>query len=176
MYIAFLRAINVGGHNVKMEQLKTIFERLKLEHVQTFIASGNLLFDSDQTRETLQTQIETALKKTLGYEVIAFLRTRAEVAAIAAYKPFHDSSIQTARTFNVGFLKEALNPQSHQKLLALKTEFDEFQFVGQEIYWLSRQSQAESKLNNAVFEKKLGIRLTFRGISTIQKLAAKYPA
>ena len=175
MYIAFLRAINVGGHNIKMDVLKTIFESLNLEHVETFIASGNVIFESEKPRETLELQIETELEKALEYEVKTFLRTQAELAEITAFKPFSDSSLENANTFNIGFLKEPLSPESLAKLEGLKTEFDEFQVNNLEFYWLSRQSQAESKLNNAVFEKKLGVRLTFRGMSTIQKLNAKYP-
>ena len=175
MYVAFLRAINVGGHNVKMEQLKTIFESLGLENVSTFIASGNVIFDSSQTRETLEVQIETELEKILGYEVKTFIRTQSEVAVIAKYKPFSDSSIEHANTFNVGILKEPLSQESLAKLEGLKTEFDEFQVNNLELYWLSKQKQSESKLNNTVFEKKLAVRLTFRGMSTIQKLSAKYP-
>jgi uncharacterized protein (DUF1697 family) len=174
MNIAFLRAINVGGHVVKMEVLKTIFESLKLENVQTFIASGNVIFESGKTRETLELEIETALEQALGYEVKTFLRTTAEVAKIAKYKPFSDSSIENARTFNVGFLKTPLSQEALAKLEELKTEFDEFYSDKLELYWLSNQKQNESKLNNAVFEKKLGVRLTFRGMSTIKKLNAKY--
>ena len=45
-YIAFLRAINVGGHIVKMDQLRKLFEELQFEHVEKFIASGNVIFDT----------------------------------------------------------------------------------------------------------------------------------
>ena len=44
--VAFLRAINVGGHNVKMDRLRELFEALGLSNVETFIASGNVIFDS----------------------------------------------------------------------------------------------------------------------------------
>ena len=93
MYIAFLRAINVGGHNIKMDVLKTIFESLNLEHVETFIASGNVIFESEKPRETLELQIETELEKALGYEVKTFLRTQAELAEITTFKPFSNLNL-----------------------------------------------------------------------------------
>jgi len=45
-YIAFLRAINVGGHTVKMDHLRSLFEALGFSNVETFIASGNVIFES----------------------------------------------------------------------------------------------------------------------------------
>ncbi len=45
-YIAFLRAINIGGHNVKMDVLRQLFESLEFSNVKTFIASGNIIFES----------------------------------------------------------------------------------------------------------------------------------
>jgi uncharacterized protein (DUF1697 family) len=173
MYIAFLRAINVGGRNVRMQMLKTIFESVNLERIETFISSGNLIFESNEPPEALEIQIETALEKALGYEVKTFIRTLAEVAVIASFKPFSDSSIEQAQTFNVGFLKKPITQESLAKLQELKTGFDEFHSDKLELYWLSQQKQSDSKLNNAAFEKRLGVRLTFRGMNTIQKLNAR---
>ena len=61
-YIAFLRAINVGGHNVKMDELKAIFETIGFGNVETFIASGNVIFDADLLDEDeLELKIESEL-------------------------------------------------------------------------------------------------------------------
>src|SRR5687768_10821566 len=87
-YIAFLRAINVGGLVVKMAALKKIFEDLKLAEVETFIASGNVIFGSLMDAAKLETVIETGLEKALGYPVVTFLRTTEEVAAVAERDPF----------------------------------------------------------------------------------------
>ena len=51
-YIAFLRAINVGGHTVKMAELKRLFEALGFTNVETFIASGNVIFDSSAKKDS----------------------------------------------------------------------------------------------------------------------------
>ena len=71
-------------------------------------------------------------------------------------------------------MKEPLNETTLTALLALKTDVDNFQAIGREVYWLCRKKQSESKFSNAVFEKTLRIKATFRGLSTISKLAAKY--
>jgi uncharacterized protein (DUF1697 family) len=49
-HIAFLRAINVGGHIVKMDHLRRLFEALELAEVETFIASGNVIFEAATLR------------------------------------------------------------------------------------------------------------------------------
>ena len=104
-YIAFLRAINVGGHIVKMNPLKGLFESLGFSRVETFIASGNVIFETNnKTPAKLEQEIESALLKTLGYEVHTFLRTDSEVADIAQYKPFRDSELKSVGALYVGFL------------------------------------------------------------------------
>ena len=77
-FIAFLRAINVGGgRTVKMQSLRQVFEPLGFCRVATFIASGNVIFETMRKRsKTLERKIEKALQKTLGYEVRAFIRER----------------------------------------------------------------------------------------------------
>ncbi|HYD85152.1 MAG TPA: DUF1697 domain-containing protein, partial [Opitutus sp.] len=82
-YVAFLAGINLGNRRLKMDALRAHFEALKFRNVATFIASGNVIFDSSaRDAAKLETQIERHLAKTLGYEVATFLRTREEVAAI----------------------------------------------------------------------------------------------
>ena len=91
-YIAFLRAINVGGHTVKMENLRHLFESLDFSNVQTFIASGNVVFDAkEKSARSLEKKIEKRLREALGYDVATFIRTDAELAEIADYKPFRQS-------------------------------------------------------------------------------------
>jgi uncharacterized protein (DUF1697 family) len=175
-YIAFLRAINVGGHTVKMEALRSIFESLGFSNVETFIASGNVIFESKlKGDKTLEDKIEKKLKEILGYEVIVFVRTDAEVAAIAAYKAFKKSELDAARAFNVAFLSGPLDASSKKKLMTLKTDIDDFHAHGREIYWLCLKRQSESTFSNNLFEKVVGRRATFRGVNTIRKMAEKYP-
>ena len=69
-YFAFLRAINVGGRVVKMDRLRQIFESLGFSGVETFIASGNVVFETSSNNvKTLERKIENALREALGYEV-----------------------------------------------------------------------------------------------------------
>ena len=175
-YIAFLRAINVGGHNtVKMDFLRRLFESLGFSNVETFIASGNIVFETKQKNvRALEREIEGRLRAALGYEVSTFIRTDAELAAIANYKPFSQPDLDGAAALNIAFLADGLDDESSQRLLALRTEIDDFHIHGREVYWLCRERQSGSKISNAVIEKTLGLRSTLRGANTVRKMAAKY--
>lgn len=173
--VAFLRAINVGGHNVKMGELRECFEGLGFERVETFIASGNVILESRSGNVgALQRRIEASLGESLGYDVAVFLRTPSDVSAIARYRPFPAAKMKTAKALNVAFLTEPLKADASKILMSLTSAIDEFHVNGAHVYWLCRKKQSESTFSNAVFEKKLGVRATFRGVNTVTKLAAKH--
>ena len=174
-YVAFLRAINVGGHVVKMDVLKQLFAKSGFTSVETFIASGNVIFESRMTDTAkIERTIEAALGEALGYEVATFVRTLDELAAVAAREPFPRLRLDDAAAFIVGFLRAPLDPAARDRLMALRTDIDDFHVDPREIYWLCRHKQSESTFSNAVFEKRVGVKTTFRNTTTIRKMAAKY--
>ena len=176
-YIAFLRAINVGGRIVKMDHLREIFESMGFENVETFIASGNVIFESrSKDVDTLAKKIEKGLKETLGFEVATFIRSDSELAGIANYKPFPKPQLDSATALNIAFLSEPLDDKSKKLLMALRSDIDDFHVHGREVYWMCLKKQSESKFSNAVLEKTLNMKSTMRGINTIQKMSEKYAA
>lgn len=74
-YVAFLRSINTPPRHVKMARLQTVFNGLGFENVATFIASGNVIFDTDDPFD-LVLRIEAALEADLGFEVPVFSTLR----------------------------------------------------------------------------------------------------
>ena len=173
-YVAFLRAVNVGGRVVKMDQLRALFEAMKLKRVETFIASGNVLFDA-RTDDTaaLEQRIEKQLRTTLGYDVLTFLRSTDEIAACAAYEPFGDpATLPPMHAMYVGFLKSRPSADAREKLLALRTHVDDLQVCEREVYWRRLKSLRESLVTGAVLEKTLGP-ATMRNVTTVRRLAAK---
>jgi uncharacterized protein (DUF1697 family) len=174
-HIAFLRAINVGGHTVKMDALRQMFESLGFAEVETFIASGNVIFEIKAgNAKALEKKIEGYLKESLGYEVATFIRTDTELAEIAKYQPFPQSQQDAATALNVGFIADSLDDEGKKKLMSLKTDIDDFHVHGREIYWLCKKKQSESKVSNVAIEKALGVKSTLRGVNTVRKLAEKY--
>ena len=172
---AFLRAINVGGHTVTMARLKELLEALGLHNVETFIASGNLVFDGGSVKEAaLQRTIEGHLRAALGYEVATFLRTDRELAALVKGCPFDAADVVAARALNVALLHLPLTAEAEARLQPLSTALDAFRTSGREVWWLCRAKQSESTFSNAVFERTVQVKATFRGFNTLQRLAAKY--
>ena len=173
--IAFLRAINVVGRRVKMTELRSLFQALGLADVETFLASGNVVFaaPADDT-SSLERTIENHLHASLGYEVTTFIRTDAELASIGRHKPFTDSQLRSFPALNIGFVAEPLRASQRKALMRLKTDLDDFHVRGREVYWLC-EKQSESTFSNAVLERTLKTQSTFRSAKTISRLAAKYP-
>jgi len=174
-YIVFLRAINVGGHTVKMDRLRALFESFGFSDVETFIASGNVVFSTaDKNARMLESKIANGLQKALSFEVATFIRTDAELVKIAAYQPFDRSAVDAATAFNVAFVSNPLDDKARQRLMTLTTEIDSFAAHDREVYWLCRKKQSESTFSNAVLEKTLGGKSTLRGMNTIRKMTDKF--
>lgn len=174
-FAAFLRAINVGGHTVRMAELRTQFESLGFDRVETFIASGNVIFDAlSSDAKGLAGKIEHRLREILGYDVVTMLRTPSEVQAIARYRPFSRAQREAAATLNVGFLAEPLDGPARKIVMACKTDVDDFHVHGREIYWLLKVRQMESIVSAARLERTLKVPITFRGINTVVRLAARH--
>lgn len=172
---AFLRAINVGGHTVTMERLRELFSELGLRKVETFIASGNVIFDGGKLQEAaLRKRIEHHLREALGYEVVTFLRSQGELVELVKGCPFSESEVTAAKALNVALLQAPLTPEAEARLQSLRTDVDAFLARGREVWWLCQMKQSESKFSNAVFEKALGHKTTFRGFNTLERLTAKY--
>ena len=176
-HIAFLRAINVGGRTVKMDRLREIFESMGFDNAETFIASGNAIFESkSKDEDTLVKKIEKGLNESLGFDVATFIRSNSELAAIANHKPFPQPKMDSASALNVAFLSKPLDAKSKKLVMPLQTEIDDFHFHGREVYWICLKKQSESKFSNVVFEQTLGVKSTFRGMNTVRKLADKFAA
>jgi uncharacterized protein (DUF1697 family) len=171
-YVAFLRAVNVGGHIVKMSHLRELFERLKFSNVETFIASGNVIFDSpSKNTRALEKQIETMLQQTFGYAVSTFVRSVSEIAAINQLIP---SKLDGGNTLYIAFTRTEPSSEAKRKLLPFKSDVDDFQIAGSEVYWFSRKTISESKFSQAQLERILGMPATIRNANTVKRLAAKY--
>jgi uncharacterized protein (DUF1697 family) len=174
-YIAFLRAVNVGGRFVRMADLKRLFEKLGFDDVATFIGSGNIIFGSTNNDPAkLEVFIERALEKALGYQVATLLRTLPEVADVAQRDPFGKPIPKGGRLF-VGFLRAAPPPAIRRKIAAMSTKTDTFQIQGRELYWLCAVPLMQSIAAGGKLEKTVAMPATFRNVNTVRRLAAKYP-
>ncbi len=174
-YVAFLRAINVGRHIVKMERLRALFGEMGFAKVETFIASGNVLFETGSKSESaLQNKIEKHLREALGYEVGTFLRSEQELARIAEHPAFSlkETGAEGATVY-VAFLSEAPNKIAANALTSHVGVADKFNVNGNEIYWLCRTRFSDSEFSGNKFEKLLGKSVTVRNFNTVRQLISR---
>jgi len=175
-YIAFLRAINVGGHTVKMDHLKSLFEKMGFINVETFIASGNVVFETkSKSVDSMKKKIESDLHKQLGYQVAAFIRSTEELKRITGYKPFKESELNNPNNnLYIGFLESAPSKENQNKVFAMKNDINEFNFYHNELYWLCRKNFSDSGIDGKKLEKALGMSATIRNSTTIKKMVDKF--
>jgi uncharacterized protein (DUF1697 family) len=176
-YVAFLRAVNVGGRIVKMEELRGLFGEVGLSDVETFIASGNVIFSANaKATAALEQKVEAHLKKALGFEVPTLIRTTAEVATAVARMPYPETEVETAGTCAVAFLRGPLDAAGKKGLAGLESDVDRFVLHGREVYWLAKTKQSETRITIVKFERAVGCAATMRAMTSLRKLAAKHCA
>jgi uncharacterized protein (DUF1697 family) len=176
-YVTFLRAINIGGRRAGSDQLTTCLESLGFENVATFRASGNLVFDADrESPGALTKRIDEALTQSLGYEVHGFLRTAAQVRAIAALGPFPPKVMSaSAGKLQVALMAKPPGKRVREQVLDLATGADPLAIHGRELYWLPSGGTMESDLNLRAIDTLIGEN-TRRTKSMIEEIAAKFLA
>ncbi|MCK7526307.1 MAG: DUF1697 domain-containing protein [Ignavibacteriales bacterium] len=176
-YIALLKAINVGGHTVKMDHLKKLFEKMGFENVETFIASGNVVFETkSKSVDSIKKKIETELEKSLGYKSCNISsEQQKELKEVAEHKPFTEFDLNDEQnSLYIGFLDNQPNKDSQKKVLALSDKANEFYFNKTELYWLCRKNFSDSGITGKTLEKALGMETTIRNSTTIRKMVARF--
>ncbi|MEN6340236.1 MAG: DUF1697 domain-containing protein [Clostridiaceae bacterium] len=175
-YLALLRGVNVGASNrIKMEDLRRVLLAAGFTRVETYIQSGNILFDSEETEEALVTRMESLLETSFGYRGAVVIRSADELDSLIRNLPFTSDDISAAETANPGAesLYVCLFPQSPPAELLVRWEQpdssgDRFQLAGRNAYLLLKQSIRLSKLATAL--QKPDYRGTVRNWNTLTAL------
>lgn len=173
-YVAFLRAINVGGRTVRMADLARHVGALGHTDVETFIASGNVIFSSRvRSGDALARTLEDALEARLGFRSETFVRPVDQVLAVAKRAASFVPKAAPGGSPHAMFLAAPLTKEQRAVLATLRSATDDFVVDEREIYWLCRTRQTESEFSNALFERKVKAKTTIRSESMLAKLAAK---
>ena len=160
-YVALLRAVNVGGRQLKMSDLKQIAEEQGLESPRTYIASGNLLFASSKSEKDVKTALEHALAAHMGKDVGVMVRTAAEMHAIVEDNAFPD---EPGNRVVAIFLDE--KPPKEAAEHAKNIAGERMALGTREIYVHYPSGQGRSKLKIPA-----AARGTARNMNTVAKLA-----
>ena len=169
-YVAFLRAVNVGGRRVSMDRLRAAFEELGFEHVSTYIASGNVVFEASGRAADLERAIEAKLEQALGFEVTTFVRRANEVRHAASEKPF--GKVPAEKTHMVAFLRRKPTAAKRKAIEEQSTPSDRLVVDGREVHWLIEGRMMDSELKPKDWDV-LGQPTTTRNTTMLAKLAEK---
>ena len=162
-YIALLRAVNVGGTGkLPMADLKRIAEEAGFTGVRTYIASGNLLFDSNAAEAEVKAALEARLEAYAGKPVGVLVRTADEMAAVAAANPFPEAAPNRVVAI---FLDDAPPTDALDRVTGRQEEA--LRLGRRELYVHYGDGMAHSKLRIPAAREG-----TARNMNTVAKLAA----
>lgn len=170
--IALLRGINVSGQKViRMADLKKAFESMDYKNVQTYVQSGNVVFDSvEENTEKLTLEIEEMITKAFGFEVKIVLRNQEELQSIINNNPYSKEENIEIDKLHVTLFKENVDAEKIITLELKKEENEKYLCQSREVYLYCPNGYGRTKLTNSVFERKLKITATTRNWKTINKL------
>ncbi len=166
-YISILRGINVGGHKkIKMVDLKCLYEELGFTNVQTYIQSGNVVFEYKKTDAiVLQQIIFEGIKEKYGFEVPNFILNSKDIESALKNNPYP----HIEKIFFI-FLSTIPEQVNIDKLSNYKYDDEYYTLKGKIIYYYSTGDYSRAKMGNNFFEKKLKVIATSRNLNTTKKL------
>lgn len=166
-YIAFIRGINVGGKtSIKMERLREVFSELGFENVKTYIQSGNVIFETDETN--FGEKIEAAIEREF-FKTPVMIRSFEEIKDAIENNPFADEEFED-KLFHIVFLSEKLSDEKAAMLLGNNKESEKFAIRNREVYCLLRDGVADSLLGKKYIDIKLKTPATARNWRTVNKI------
>jgi uncharacterized protein (DUF1697 family) len=172
-YIAILRGINVSGQKmINMELLKAHMKELGFKNIETYIQSGNIIFDYENINSIdLAKQIEVKILEKYGFQVPVIVRTPPEFDQIINNNPFLNSRKEDINKLHVTFLSSIPAQEQLNKFPQIENIADEFEISGDRVFIFCPNGYGNTKLNNNFFENKLKVICTTRNWKTVIKLA-----
>jgi len=175
-YVAFLRGINVGGNKkVPMAKLAEVLKKEGFANVQTLLASGNILLETDvRSTETIRKKIEAVIEKTFGFTSHTIVRKFAELEKLSKSNPFTKIKLTKDTRFYITFLSE--KPKSTLKIpwASANKDYTILKVTDGEICSVLDLSKGMGTIDSmAILEKEFGKNITTRNWNTVQKLLVK---
>ncbi|WP_375579798.1 DUF1697 domain-containing protein [Marivirga tractuosa] len=170
--IAILRGINVGGkRKILMADLKELMGTLGYQNIQTYIQSGNLIFNADDKLQNkgIEQELENAILKKFSFEVPVIVLSKDNIESALAKNPFYKADADINK-LHLTFLNEL--PEKDKLAFVESLDFapDQFKIIGKNAFIYCEDSYHKSKLTNDFFEKKLKVKATTRNWKTVLKL------
>jgi len=172
IYIALFRGINVGGHNkLPMEELVKTLAELGFRKVETYIQSGNVVFESEETnRSVLVDKIRNIIERRHGFVVDVIMLRADEFDEALAANPYPEAEGEP-KTLNLYFMKSAPQKPNLKRLEEIQSENESYTLLGKVFYLHAPDGIGRSKLAAGI-EKALGVSATARNWRTVIKIKA----
>lgn len=170
-YVAFLRGMNLGGRRIKNPELCACFEAIGFGAVGAFLASGNVVFESELAADAVKETLERGLAEQLGYAVPSMIFSAAEVIGIAGHQPFGDRPAVPRGKQQVMFMQAT--PDQVGPIEALSTADDWLEVGDRVIYWWPAGGLSQSAFEIKALEKFTGT-ITVRTKNTVERLTRKF--
>jgi uncharacterized protein (DUF1697 family) len=171
VFIALLRAVNVGGTGkLPIQELKAACEAAGLTRVSTYIASGNVVFESSKSAAAVKALIGRLLRDRFGLgKNHTLIRTPGDLAKVIARNPFADAAAERPNLLVIHFL-DSVPPAGAADALAAFKGPERLHLDGDHLYVDYAEGIGRSKLTPALLDKALKVPATGRNWNTANKL------
>jgi uncharacterized protein (DUF1697 family) len=172
-FVAFLRGINVGGNTtIGMEALKAALSQLGLRSVKTVLASGNVVFETDDPdRAALTHRIHGALRETFGFEIAVMLRSAGEIQALLAADPFKGTPVTPDTRLYVTFLGDGVESRANAPFVSPQGDYGVVRVFAREVctFMVLSEGRGTPELMKGLGEA-YGRQVTTRSWNTIVRI------
>jgi uncharacterized protein (DUF1697 family) len=167
-YVAFLRAINVANRRIKMADLRSVYTETGLSNVETYIASGNVVFDAANPPSA--PHLQEIFEERFGFTSEIFLRTSDELRTVVESVPWEPGF----QVVEVSFLGRV--PQRDDALALERSAVapEALAVSGREVFFRRGGKGAPTTHKESTSIELLGMNMTRRGLATVQKIANRF--
>ena len=171
VYVALLRAVNVGGQGkVPMAELRAWCGDLGYDDVVTYIQSGNVVFRASATDEgQVSSALADRIEQECGVRTSVMVRRTHDLESVMDDNPFLAPGVEP-RTLHVAFLADTPSGEAIAGLDPDRSPPDQFAVDGRHVYLHYPDGSGRSKLTNDYLERGLGTVSTARNWNTVTKL------
>jgi uncharacterized protein (DUF1697 family) len=170
-HVALLRAVNVGKRKVPMADLRAVCADLGFADARTYVASGNIVFATQEPPAQAEARLEAALEKRFGFTVEVVIRTSRQITAALEHNPFAQASETEPNRVMLLFAKRPPAKDAAEKIMERARGDEKVVAVGDTLWFHFPDGVADSKLAPAFIDKCVGSPATSRNIRTVRTLA-----
>lgn len=169
-HVALLRAINVGGRSLPMASLRSLCESIGWRNVQTYIQSGNVIFESEDPPDVSARNLEEAIRSETSLIAPVVVRTTGEWELIAGGNPWEDIDERDWKRLLVGIAVGRIAADAAERLVERAAPGERVAIVGDALWFHFADGVARSRLTPSVIDRAAGSSVTTRNLNTVRKL------